>query len=129
MDNSKGLQIDHPSENNIIYHNNFINNVVNALDGCVNTWDDGEYGNYWSDYRTRYPFAKKIWNKGIWDTPYEINSGDNKDVCPLIHQWPKSKPRTIQKDIPPYSSYLLRFLEQFPILHRLLSLLRDKPVI
>jgi parallel beta-helix repeat protein len=108
------------SNNNIIYHNNFINNTNNANDECNNTWDDGKYGNYWSDYEERYPDAKKIWMKSIWDTPYEIPGGDNKDMHPLIEPWSKSKPRTIQKDIVSYSSYLLRFLEQFPILQKIL---------
>jgi parallel beta-helix repeat protein len=107
---------------NTIYHNNFINNGENAKDESVNTWDDGKYGNYWSDYEERYPDAKpRLLKPWMWNTPYEITGGDNKDRCPLVNQWPKSKPRTIQKDLASYSSYLLRFLEQFPILRLLLQ--------
>ena len=48
----------------------------------------GKKGNYWSDYKEKYPDAKKQPFKGIWDTPYEIEGGDNKDTCPLLKQWP-----------------------------------------
>jgi nitrous oxidase accessory protein NosD len=113
------------SKQNTIYHNNFINNGENARDESVNTWDDGKYGNYWSDYEERYPNAKpKLFKPWMWDTPYEIEDYTNKDMCPLIEQWPKSKTRTIQKDIASYSSHLLRFLDMFPMLERLLSLIR-----
>jgi nitrous oxidase accessory protein NosD len=112
--------IEYPGKDNIIYHNNFINNDFNAKDKCNNIWDDGKYGNYWSDYRFKYPFARRIWSKGIWDTPYEITGGSNKDGCPLIKQWPNSKPRTMPRDTASYNSYLLRFLEQFLLLREVL---------
>jgi parallel beta-helix repeat protein len=113
------------SNNNIIYHNNFINNYeyFNNFDDGDNIWDDGKYGNYWGDYEDRYPYASRsLLKPWMWNIPYKIWGGNNQDNCPLIEQWPKSKTRTIQKDIASYSFYLLRFLEQFPILHRLLSL-------
>jgi len=102
------------SNNNVIYHNNFIENTDNAYDEGNNTWDDGKKGNYWSDYEERYPDAKKKPFKGIWDTPYEIPGGDNKDRYPLIKQWPSSKSRAIPRNTASYSYYLLRFLERFP---------------
>ena len=53
--------------------NNFLNIEVNtggalslSLQGDSLYWD----GNYWSDYRTRYPNASEIGSSGIWDTPY-----------------------------------------------------------
>jgi len=85
-----GINIIENSMNNIIYHNNFINNSENAYDKCNNYWDDGRYGNYWSDYIERYPNAREKKWKGIWDTPYEIQGGKNKDMYPLLKQWPKS---------------------------------------
>jgi hypothetical protein len=98
---------------------------MNAWDGYDNTWDDGKYGNYWGDYKEKYPFAmRSLLKPWMWNTPYEIPNMGNKDNCPLIEPWSKSKPRTIHKDIASYSSYLLRFLEQFPLLERLLSLIR-----
>jgi len=39
------------SRDNIIYHNNFINNTEQASSiNSVNSWDNGAEGNYWSDY-------------------------------------------------------------------------------
>ncbi len=93
-----GIYIDYPSEYNIIYHNNFIN-IWNAFDSGTNIWDDGEYGNYWSDYKENYPDAKRKLAKGIWDTPYEIGGGNNNDTCPLIRQWSKPLSKTTVKNV------------------------------
>ncbi len=116
------------SSYNTIYHNNFIGNTQNANDNGENTWDDGEYGNYWDDYEERYPNAHKKWWKGIWDTPYEIPGGDSKDRYPLIKQWPNSSPISMPK----YKAFNFNFnllswlFEQFPnafpILRNLLGL-------
>jgi parallel beta-helix repeat protein len=40
------------SDNNLIYHNNLINNTKQAYDNGTNSWDNGSVdgGNYWSDY-------------------------------------------------------------------------------
>ena len=109
-------------DNNIIYHNNFINNLQNAYDDCDNIWDDGKYGNYWSDYEDRYPDAKpRILRPWMWDTPYEIEGGDNKDNCPLIKQWPNLKSRELPRNRASCNSLLLWFLERFPLLERLLN--------
>lgn len=41
----------HESMNNIVYHNNLINNTRNARDNSINSWDNRvEGGNYWSDH-------------------------------------------------------------------------------
>ncbi|MCK4365280.1 MAG: right-handed parallel beta-helix repeat-containing protein [Thermoplasmatales archaeon] len=125
--NGYGIWLGDSSNYNIIYHNNFINNGENAYDECNNTWDDGKYGNYWSDYKEKYPNAKKkLLKPWMWDTPYEIPGGENKDSCPLIKQWPDSKPRTISRNTASYSSYLLRFLERFPNAFPLLRLLLQR---
>lgn len=109
--------------NNTIYHNNFINNGENAFEKhCYNVWDDGVYGNYWSDYKNRYPSARKIWSKGIWDTPYDIKDEDNKDNFPLIWQWPKSRTRTITRTQTTIHPIIQWFLERFPILEKLLTI-------
>jgi len=123
-----GIWLEDACNNNTIYHNNFINNGENAFDKCDNTWDDGEYGNYWSDYEERYPFARKIWLKGIWNTPYKIPCGDNKDMYPLIKQWPDSVSKTKPENKPfnfnfPLLSWLFeRFPNAFPILRHMLGL-------
>jgi len=50
-----GMTLDEASEDNAIYHNNFIENSVHVdsigNDGLsLNIWDDGSVGNYWDDY-------------------------------------------------------------------------------
>ncbi|MEM3162438.1 MAG: NosD domain-containing protein [Candidatus Bathyarchaeia archaeon] len=79
--------------NNTFYHNSFINNKVE--EGLQvsnlwywgrpepNVWDNGRQGNYWSDYKSRYPNATEINNSGIGNTPYYINEV-NIDRYPLI---------------------------------------------
>ena len=120
VNNSDGIAVVDTIYNNSFYYNNFIDNTNNTFVNGDNIWDDGKYGNYWSDYKDRYPKARKKPFKGIWDTPYEIpGEGNNNDNCPLINQWPNSKSRTITRNTASYSYYFLRFLEQFPLLDRL----------
>ena len=103
--NGWGMQLSSSNSsinNNIIYHNNFINNQVS--DGLQvsntwffgpesNIWDNGEEGNYWSDYTTRYPNATEIDDSGIWNTPFIINENNIdhypiKNPTPLIPEFP-----------------------------------------
>jgi parallel beta-helix repeat protein len=113
------------SDNNQIYHNNFINNTVNAVDVCNNIWDDGKYGNYWDNYEELYPDAKKsLLKPWMWNTPYEFIGGDNKDNCPLINQWKNPRPRSITRNTPTYNPVWFRFFDMFPILQRILQILR-----
>jgi parallel beta-helix repeat protein len=111
-------------KNNEIYHNNFINNYQNGYDLCENnTWDDGEYGNYWYDYEEKYPKARKKPFKCVWDTPYEITGENSIDRYPLINQWPKTRIRTITRTQTTVHPILYWFFERFPMLEKLLSLL------
>ena len=88
------------SSNNFIYRNNFINKFENVdSEYSGNTWNSTEpityiyngktyknyLGNYWDDYKERYPDAEEIDECGIWDTPYGID-GDN-DNYPLMTPW------------------------------------------
>ena len=110
------------SEYNIIYQNNFIDNKNNAFDEGNNLWDYGGIGNYWGDYKLNYPDAKKLWLKGIWDTPYDIPGGDNQDMYPLINKV-KQKSKTIQT---PFLSFLETFIQNhphiFPMLRQIFGL-------
>jgi len=86
------------SSNNIIYHNNFINNTQQIYDDSwvfpdvppsISIWDDGypSGGNYWSDYEEKYPNATELDGSGIWDTPYEIDD-NNQDNYPIVPEFP-----------------------------------------
>ncbi len=125
FNNELGINIDghNHCNTNRIYHNNFNKNGENAYDECDNIWDDGKYGNYWSDYKEKYPFAiRKLLKPWMWNTPYEISKGDNKDMCPLVKQWPNSKPKTITRNILTYNPVWLRFIDMFLILQRILAI-------
>jgi len=73
--------------NIILTHNSFIDNAV-QFSGCfckdynttepIHTWDDGEEGNYWSDYN-----GTDNNGDGVGDTPYVIDV-QNQDRYPLM---------------------------------------------
>jgi len=80
-------------DNNIVYHNNFIDNTDQCLDWRVaNTWDNGypSGGNYWDDYsgidEFRGPDQNEPGSDGIGDAPYVIDVY-NQDNYPLMNPW------------------------------------------
>ena len=107
--NTRGIEMLDQSNNNKIYHNNFISNDEdNAYDDMVNTWDD-DYpsgGNYWDDYT-----GADNDDDGIGDTPYEIaGDGNNEDRYPLMNPYvPQQSPETPTINGPtsgvPYQEY------------------------
>lgn len=66
--------------NNIFYHNNFINNDINAYDDSNSTWNYDGKGNYWDDYT-----GIDVDGDGIGDTPYNISGGSARDNYPLMN--------------------------------------------
>lgn len=76
--NGYGIYITKNCNNNLFFHNNLIDNDINAYDECINQWDNGYEGNYWSDYN-----GVDADKDGIGDTPYNIDGGDNQDQYPL----------------------------------------------
>jgi parallel beta-helix repeat protein len=70
-----------PGQDNYIYHNNFIDNTIQAEDYGNNNWDNGTEGNYWSDYT-----GEDADSNGIGDTPYLINPS-GVDQYPLIREY------------------------------------------
>jgi parallel beta-helix repeat protein len=97
-----GMQLTGSQNNNVIYHNSFINNNAKEeglqvsipayrqigepwdwLPGHGNVWDNGTAGNYWSNYITRYPNATEIGSSEIGDTQFYINE-NNFDRYPLM---------------------------------------------
>lgn len=77
-----GIFITSDSDNNLIYHNNFMNNENQAYDNGSNFWDNGypSGGNYWSDYT-----GTDVDGNGIGDTPYYILGDNNQDRYPLMN--------------------------------------------
>ena len=83
------------SHDNYIYHNNFINNSIQAISFATsspNIWDAGypSGGNYWSDYASVDLFSGRYQNEtgsdGIGDSPYVIDE-NNTDQYPLMHPY------------------------------------------
>jgi len=83
----------HHSYNNLIHHNNFLNNATQAYDNGSNYWDNGysSGGNYWSDYASvdnyRGENQDMPGSDNIGDTPYFILGDNNRDRYPLM-PWP-----------------------------------------
>lgn len=80
------------ASDNTLYRNSLINNTKPVNDHhwttsfsspSINTWDNGKEGNYWSDYKDKYPNATELNSSGIWGTPYVLDQ-DNKDNYPLM---------------------------------------------
>jgi parallel beta-helix repeat protein len=92
---------------NQFYNNNLIGNAQNAfvertfinngIEGFIGngtdvvSWDNGKVGNYWSDYRSKYPNATQIDASGIGSIPYIIDE-NNVDHYPLVQQVDTSAP-------------------------------------
>ena len=118
--NSYGIIIDEPSNDNIIYNNNFMNNSENAYDEGNNIWNKPfpTGGNHWSDYEIMYPDAERFlfW---FWDTPYEIPGGynrtSNQDNLPLIIPKELCTPKSYNNNINYFNRWFERLLDIFPI--------------
>ena len=77
--NNIGISFDSSSDNTVNC-NNFVDNVCSVeLINSIVFWN----GNYWSDYKDKYPNAKEMDGSGIWDTPYIIDE-NNKDEHPKV---------------------------------------------
>jgi len=95
-ENGTGLEISY-SNNNLIYHNNFINNETqaenffeeygeNSGEYGENSFDNGypEGGNYWSDYDTPEEGCDDKDKDGFCDNPYTFDGG--RDNYPFVKQ-------------------------------------------
>ena len=69
------------SHDNLLFHNNFVNNTqdVDSFPVNENLWDNGCEGNYWSNYTD-----SDLNGDGIGDTPYIIDEY-NIDHYPLMN--------------------------------------------
>jgi PKD repeat protein len=78
LDNNQSIMITNQSQHSMIYHNNFIDNQINAVDHSNSTiWYKNSQGNHWDDYN-----GSDTDNDGIGDSAYilSINSSDNFPV-------------------------------------------------
>jgi parallel beta-helix repeat protein len=92
-DNKIGV-IQNAADDNVIYHNSFINNSVRLYyvesAPASNIWDNGypSGGNYWSDYvgvdEYKGPYQNVTGSDGIGDTSLVLDSGANVDRYPLM---------------------------------------------
>jgi hypothetical protein len=88
-------------EYNLFFGNIFTNNLKNfdinwEVIGS-NFFDNGKIGNYWDDYKTKYPMAGEVWGSETGNTPYQIY-GNVSDNHPLMN-----KPN-VSTTIPPLPS-------------------------
>ncbi|MEX2683812.1 MAG: NosD domain-containing protein [Candidatus Sigynarchaeota archaeon] len=95
--NGYGIILSQNTSHNKFYCNTFVNNPdSNAFYdtgyfGTNNTWSNGTLGNYWDDYRDRYPTAEKI--GGIWNVAYVLNgTTPGQDPQPLVYPWAAYRP-------------------------------------
>ena len=103
--NTQGAVRTSGATNNTICQNSFVNNTASGIQVSnpwlvmysteANLWDNGFEGNYWSDFKHRYPNASEVSGTGIWDTNYHINE-KNIDHYPLVN--PYSSELGMQKE-------------------------------
>lgn len=84
------------SNENLLYHNNFINSTKFFwIEDSVNVWDNGypSGGNFWSDYNGsdiyNGPNQDLPGSDGIGDSPYVIDD-NNMDRYPLMKPWQRT---------------------------------------
>jgi PGF-CTERM protein len=102
--NHYGIYMRAAADGNKIYHNNIMDNTIQACDdGYRNSWDDGypSGGNYWSDYvgadDLNGPDQDQAGSDGIGDTPYIIDEDEDiKDDYPFMNEsgWPPEEDTT-----------------------------------
>lgn len=78
-----GVGVSIQANENIIVYNNFINNNVSAYGQGINLWDDGNQGNYWSDFDEPDEGAYDQNKDNVIDTAYGKIGENNQDNYPL----------------------------------------------
>jgi nitrous oxidase accessory protein len=100
--NTHGVRLD-KNWNNLIYRNNFLDNVVSAYDNQTKSIWNTTVGNYYSDYR-----GSDDDGDGIGDTPYIIPKGSSEatDYRPLVAPFSEEiDPAEILEDIKRYAHH------------------------
>jgi parallel beta-helix repeat protein len=107
------------SNNNLFSLNNFLGNTnanasyvyddysdinyhgyVAGFSTCL--WSENNLGNYWGDYKIKYPNATAIDNTQVGNTPYVINT-DNTDAYPLMSNYDVS---SVSIELPDWATSL-----------------------
>ncbi|MBD3186313.1 hypothetical protein GF325_05750 [Candidatus Bathyarchaeota archaeon] len=85
-DNQYGLNLGYTSSGNLVWDNYFINNSINGVDANpTNYWDNGTWGNYWSEYEQEHPSAILIDDR-FWSESHQFwsySGGDAVDEHPV----------------------------------------------
>lgn len=68
---------------NTIYNNTLIDNEKNAIDDGNNQWDNGTFGNHYSDFDEPEEGCRDRNRDGICDSAHEIEGGMSTDRHPL----------------------------------------------
>ncbi|MEX2726465.1 MAG: nitrous oxide reductase family maturation protein NosD [Candidatus Sigynarchaeum springense] len=78
-----GINVEY-SHDNLIFTNRVCGSGWSEgyCSGTGNKWDNGSRGNWWGDYKARYPYAD--FDAVEWKTPYQINTTTCHDNHPLI---------------------------------------------
>lgn len=100
--NTHGVRLD-KNWNNLIYRNNFVDNVISAYDNQTKSIWNTTVGNHYSDYR-----GSDDDGDGIGDTPYTIPKGSSMatDYRPLMGPFTRDiNPDEILEDIRRYARY------------------------
>ncbi|MDI9616901.1 MAG: NosD domain-containing protein [Methanothrix sp.] len=100
--NTHGVRLD-KNWNNLIYRNNFVDNVISAYDNQTKSIWNTTVGNHYSDYR-----GSDEDGDGIGDTPYTIPKGSSMaaDYRPLVMPFTGDvDPEEILNDVRRYARY------------------------
>jgi parallel beta-helix repeat protein len=124
--NGSGIWFYSSSSNNRIYHNDFVDNML-QVDGSlsVNVWDDGypSGGNYWSNYAGTDlhsgVYQNETGSDWIGDSSYTIDQ-DNTDRYPLMHPFAQVQEYEVE-----YRGLLHRYNEMYSQLVALNSTCRS----
>jgi nitrous oxidase accessory protein len=100
---------------NLFYRNNFLHNLqpIESPDkiwgptpsSSTALWDNGNQGNFWNDYLTKYPNAKEVDKMGTGNTPYVIDA-DNIDQHPLMSEFNQTPIVNLPQWLPPLLTFL-----------------------
>lgn len=86
-----GMLFNGTNGTNLFHMNTFLNNTVHASDPDPDDeFDNGLHGNFWGDYRQRYPDANIV--GVVWDTPYAVGGGAVMDERPLAYIYDTEAP-------------------------------------